>query len=101
MAGRLHAVGGVLGVGLGRHIDILTKVRDIDHVVVFEWDMDFLPQVYTRWIGRKLPYPHLLDDTKSFTFVLTPGAEHDDHRWRTLEPSAASVPDISHRYAFL
>lgn len=73
-----------LGVGLGRHIDILTKVRDIDHVVVFEWDMDFFAASLYAVDWQEIALPHLLDDTKSFTFVLTPGAEHDDHRFGAL-----------------
>lgn len=66
-----------MGVGLGRHIEIMCKVRDIHHAVVFERDMDrFAASLYTvDW--REICTPFLKDESRSFAFVLSPTAENE------------------------
>ena len=73
-----------MGVGLGIHIDVLNKIRDIDHMIVFETDMDhFAASLYSvDWvqiIGDRLDNPE-----RSFEFVLANNAQTEDQMHAVL-----------------
>lgn len=77
-----------MGIGLGKHIEILTQIRDISHAVALETDMDrFAASLYSvDWQG--IVEPFLNDPSKSFQFILLPGPQNEEHihaaLWNTL-----------------
>lgn len=73
-----------MGIGLGKHIDVLNKIREIDHVLVFETDMDhFAASLYSvDWpeiIGDRLDNPE-----RSFEFVLAHNARTEEQMHAVL-----------------
>ncbi len=73
-----------MGVGLGKHIDILCKIREIQHVLVFESDLDqFAASLYSvDWAG--IAGPFLAEPARSFTFVLVPGHATEAQKYASL-----------------
>jgi hypothetical protein len=73
-----------MGVGLGKHIDILCKIRDIQHVLVFESDLDqFAASLYSvDWAS--IAGPFLAEPARSFTFVLVPGNATEAQKYASL-----------------
>ena len=73
-----------MGIGLGKQIDILTKIRDISHVVALETDMDrFSASLYSvDW--EQIVQPYLEDPARSFQFVLIPEPQNEEAIYSTL-----------------
>lgn len=73
-----------MGIGLGKHIDILSQIRDMSHVIALETDMDkFAASLYSvDW--KNIVEPFLKDPTKSFQFILLPGPENENHIYASL-----------------
>lgn len=61
-----------MGCGLGLHIDMLVKVRDLKHVLLTETNMDhFYASFYSVDWGN-IVKPFLLSEDRSFDFILIP-----------------------------
>ncbi len=77
-----------MGIGLAKHIDIMTRIRDISHIIALESNPDhFAASLYSvDW--RSIVEPYLKDPQKSFEFVLLSDEANEQQiysaLWNTL-----------------